>query len=100
MRWHRRGEYKTPVLLYEKQQIQEEPTDPKYRGRVSLIGELKRGDVSLKLENVTLADRGKFVCFVAGEKSEDHADIHLTVRGRTVCQCVGQIISLIYCIGN
>lgn len=79
-RWHRHGKYKTPLLLYEKQKLQEIPTDSQFRGRVSLDGQLEMGDVSLTLVNATLEDSGEFICFVASEKSEDHASIHLTVK--------------------
>ncbi|KAI4901003.1 hypothetical protein NFI96_032662, partial [Prochilodus magdalenae] len=61
--------------------IQEDPTDPRYRGRVSLSGALKKGDVSLKLENLTLADKGDYVCRV--EKAEewfDEATVSLQVK--------------------
>ncbi|XP_041958959.1 butyrophilin subfamily 3 member A2-like [Alosa sapidissima] len=80
VRWHQPDKYKTPVLLYEKQQIQQQPADPQYRGRVSLIGGLEKGNVSLKLENVSLADTGEFVCFVAGDKWYDKASVHLIVK--------------------
>ncbi|KAG5278799.1 hypothetical protein AALO_G00102890 [Alosa alosa] len=80
VRWHRPDKYKTPVLLYEEQQIQQQPADPQYRGRVSLIGGLEKGNVSLKLENVSLADTGEFVCFVAGDKWYDKASVHLIVK--------------------
>ncbi|KAL2097976.1 hypothetical protein ACEWY4_007183 [Coilia grayii] len=80
LRWHRPEKYKTPVLLYEKQQIQEQSTDPQYRGRVSLTGELEKGNVSLKLENVTLADSGEYVCFVAGKKGYEQARVYLIVK--------------------
>lgn len=98
MRWHRHGKYKTPLLLYEKQKLQESPTDPQFRGRVSLDGQLEMGDVSLTLVNATLEDSGEFICFVASEKSEDHASIHLTVKGGTNYQCVKN--SQICCIRN
>ncbi|XP_076147658.1 butyrophilin subfamily 3 member A3-like isoform X2 [Alosa pseudoharengus] len=80
VRWHRPDKYKTPVLLYEKQQIQQQPADSQYRGRVSLMGELEKGNVSLKLENVSLADTGEFVCFVAGDKWYEKASVHLIVK--------------------
>ncbi|KAL2098040.1 hypothetical protein ACEWY4_007247 [Coilia grayii] len=80
LHWHRPEKFKTPVLLYEKQQIQEQSTDPQYRGRVSLTGELEKGNVSLKLENVTLADSGEYICFVAGKKWYEQASVHLNVK--------------------
>ncbi|XP_041962014.1 butyrophilin subfamily 3 member A1-like [Alosa sapidissima] len=80
VRWHRPDKYKTPVLLYENRQVQEQPADPQYKGRVSLIGQLEKGNVSLKLENVSLADSGEFVCFVAGDTWYEQASVHLIVK--------------------
>lgn len=82
VRWHRPEKFKSPVLLYEKQQTQEQSADPQYRGRVSLTGEIGKGNVSLKLENVTSADAGEYICFVAG-KTYDQVRIHLTVKGES-----------------
>ncbi|KAI4905818.1 hypothetical protein NFI96_017012, partial [Prochilodus magdalenae] len=79
--WHRPQEIDTPVLSYKNRKIQEDPTDPRYRGRVSLSGALEKGDVSLKLENLTLADKGDYVCRV--EKTEewyDDATVSLQVK--------------------
>ncbi|KAG9346980.1 hypothetical protein JZ751_005907 [Albula glossodonta] len=85
VRWYRK-DFQTPALLYREKQLQGDPQDPQYKGRVSLdqrnpqSGGLKAGDVSLKLENVTLADEGEFVCYV---RSDVHYDagrsIHLYV---------------------
>ncbi|XP_076151969.1 uncharacterized protein LOC143135127 isoform X4 [Alosa pseudoharengus] len=80
VRWHRPDKYKTPVLLYENRQVQEQPADPQYRGRVSLIGQLENRNVSLKLENVSLADSGEFVCFVVGDVWYEQASVHLIVK--------------------
>ncbi|KAL7856332.1 hypothetical protein AOLI_G00199360 [Acnodon oligacanthus] len=60
-RWYRNDDYDDPVLLYENLKVQENTGDPQYRGRVSLIGELEKGNVSLKLENLTLADSGEYM---------------------------------------
>ncbi|XP_062391611.1 butyrophilin subfamily 1 member A1-like [Sardina pilchardus] len=80
VRWYRPDKYKSPVLLYEKQQVQHQAADPQYRGRVSLVGELEKGNVSLKLDNVSPADHGEFVCFVAGDKWYEQASVHLNVK--------------------
>ncbi|KAG5285768.1 hypothetical protein AALO_G00007240 [Alosa alosa] len=62
LRWHRPDGFNTPVLFYRNKAVQ--PVEPQYRGRVSLIGQLEKGNVSLRLENLTLADRGEYVCYI------------------------------------
>uniref|UniRef100_A0A8C8C9A4 Ig-like domain-containing protein n=1 Tax=Oncorhynchus tshawytscha TaxID=74940 RepID=A0A8C8C9A4_ONCTS len=62
VRWYRSGDFDKPALLYKDHKIQEAPVDPRYKGRVSLTGGLERGNVSLTLERVTLADGGEYVC--------------------------------------
>ncbi|KAI4903916.1 hypothetical protein NFI96_008655 [Prochilodus magdalenae] len=53
-----------------------------YRGRASLIGELEKGNVSLKLENLTLAaDTGEYVCYVKSLTWYESATVNLTVKG-------------------
>lgn len=82
VRWHRPNNYTTPVLLYQKQQIQQGPVDPQYQGRVSLTGKLDKGDLSLSIENVTLADSGEFICFVSAvHQGYKEASVHLIVKG-------------------
>ncbi|KAL2079145.1 hypothetical protein ACEWY4_024889 [Coilia grayii] len=78
--WHRSDDVETTVLLYEGQQIQEASADPQYRGRVSLVGDLEKGDVSLKLENLTLADRGGYVCFVKSETWYERARVSVGMK--------------------
>ncbi|KAL2078681.1 hypothetical protein ACEWY4_026366 [Coilia grayii] len=80
LRWHRPDHYKTPVLLYENQQIQPQSADPRYRDRVFLIAEPQKGNFALGLQNVTLADSGEFVCFVAEKKGYGKASVHLIVK--------------------
>ncbi|XP_062374203.1 butyrophilin subfamily 1 member A1-like isoform X2 [Sardina pilchardus] len=80
VRWHRPDEFKTPVLLYEKQQIQQQPADPQYKGRVRLVGELQKGNLSLEIDNVQLADSGDYVCYVSAKTLYKVAQIHLVVK--------------------
>ncbi|XP_076145741.1 butyrophilin-like protein 10 [Alosa pseudoharengus] len=80
MRWHRPKLFKTPVLLYDKKKIQQDPAGTGYRGRVSLVGSLEQGNVSIKLENITLADRGLYVCFVHSEVWFEEANVTLNVE--------------------
>ncbi|XP_062371998.1 myelin-oligodendrocyte glycoprotein-like [Sardina pilchardus] len=83
VRWYRNDDVDNPVLLYENQKIQETPTDPQYRGRASLIGDLEKGDVSLKLENLTLADRGEYTCFVKSAAWYERASVSLSMKGKS-----------------
>ncbi|KAI4885442.1 hypothetical protein NFI96_032387, partial [Prochilodus magdalenae] len=67
------------ILLYKDLKVQENTGDPRYRNRVSLIGELEKGNVSLKLENFTLADRGEYVCYVESYKWYEKASVFLNI---------------------
>ncbi|XP_062372002.1 butyrophilin-like protein 1 [Sardina pilchardus] len=78
--WYRTDEAKTPVLLYENQQIKETSADPQYRGRGSLVGDLEKGDVSLKLENLMQADRGAYECFVKSDLWYEKASVYLNMK--------------------
>ncbi|MCI4395908.1 hypothetical protein PGIGA_G00261120 [Pangasianodon gigas] len=80
VRWYRPKMSDTPVLFYKNTQIQKSPVDVQYQGRVFLLGELEKGDVSLKLENLTLADRGNYVCEVSSDDWYDEATVSLRVR--------------------
>ncbi|KAL2096893.1 hypothetical protein ACEWY4_006100 [Coilia grayii] len=64
IRWYRPNKFDTPILLYENRKVQKDPSDAQYRGRVSLVGQLDQGNLSMRLENLTLADRGEYVCYV------------------------------------
>ncbi|XP_063042898.1 myelin-oligodendrocyte glycoprotein-like, partial [Engraulis encrasicolus] len=79
--WQRPDTEKTTVLHFEQRKIQEKSADPQYRGRASLVGDLEMGNVSLKLENLTLADRGGYVCMVNSFIWYDKAEQDLHVRG-------------------
>ncbi|KAI4890986.1 hypothetical protein NFI96_031381 [Prochilodus magdalenae] len=79
VRWHRPKDKHNPILLYKDLKIQENTGDPRYRNRVSLIGALGKGDVSLKLENLTLADRGEYVCYVNSVKWYDRGNMFLNL---------------------
>ncbi|XP_053086681.1 mucin-5AC isoform X2 [Pangasianodon hypophthalmus] len=80
VRWYRPKMSDTPVLFYKNTQIQKSPVDVQYQGRVFLLGELEKGDVSLKLENLTVADRGDYVCHVSSDDWYDKATVSLRVR--------------------
>uniref|UniRef100_A0AAY5KDW4 Ig-like domain-containing protein n=1 Tax=Esox lucius TaxID=8010 RepID=A0AAY5KDW4_ESOLU len=69
--WYRHDNFFTykPALFYKDHKTQEDFVDPHYRGRVSLIGELEKGNLSLRLERVTPEDRGEYVCCVSNGDS-------------------------------
>nr|XP_046181411.1 butyrophilin subfamily 1 member A1-like isoform X2 [Oncorhynchus gorbuscha] len=79
VRWYRAKDFDSTALLYKDHKIHEAPVDPRYKGRVSLTGGLERGNVSLTLERVTLADRGEYVCYVSSEQWYEKAIVLLTV---------------------
>ncbi|KAI4890991.1 hypothetical protein NFI96_031386 [Prochilodus magdalenae] len=78
--WYKNEDYNNPILLYQNLKVQESAGDPQYRGRVSLIGELEKGNASLKLENLRLADRGEYMCHVEGTQWYDRANVSLAVK--------------------
>ncbi|XP_030643722.1 butyrophilin-like protein 8 [Chanos chanos] len=80
VRWYRPNQFTTPILLYKNQKIQESPVDPQYRDRVSLIGSLEEGNVSLKLEKLTLSDKGEYECHISSGTWYDKGTTSLTVN--------------------
>ncbi|XP_041925181.1 butyrophilin subfamily 1 member A1-like isoform X2 [Alosa sapidissima] len=78
--WNRLDKDSTVVLLRENRQIQGASVAPEYRDRASLIGDLEKGNVSLKLENITLADRGEYVCFVKHTTWYERASVSLSMK--------------------
>ncbi|KAM9431960.1 butyrophilin subfamily 2 member A2-like [Clarias gariepinus] len=80
VRWYRSNMYDTPILLYENKQIQKSPVDVQYQGRVFLLGDLEKGDISVKLENLTLTDRGDYVCHVSTDNWYEKATVTLRLR--------------------
>ncbi|KAL7856334.1 hypothetical protein AOLI_G00199380 [Acnodon oligacanthus] len=77
--WNRPDKFDNPILLYKDLKVQENAGDPQYRGRVSLIGDLQKGNVSLELENLTVADRGEYVCYVKSYKWYEKASVFLSL---------------------
>uniref|UniRef100_A0A8C1DG38 Butyrophilin subfamily 1 member A1-like n=1 Tax=Cyprinus carpio carpio TaxID=630221 RepID=A0A8C1DG38_CYPCA len=84
IRWYRHDQFSNPVLLYNHgmfQDIQEESN----RNRSSLTlrsdqsGGLKDGDVSLRLEKLTLQDEGSFHCYVSGDREYDSQQVLLKI---------------------
>uniref|UniRef100_M4ADM2 Butyrophilin subfamily 2 member A2-like n=2 Tax=Xiphophorus maculatus TaxID=8083 RepID=M4ADM2_XIPMA len=86
VRWnHWNDEFDTPPLLSKEKAFNYSSQKASYAGRVSFglkeetSGGLKAGDVSLKLENVTIEDAGKYKCFVRSSDGYDFKYISLSV---------------------
>ncbi|KAI4882489.1 hypothetical protein NFI96_021770, partial [Prochilodus magdalenae] len=81
--WYGPKDKDNPILVYKDLKVQESDGDPRYRDRVSLIGELEKGNVSLKLETLTQEDPGEYVCFVNSYKWYEEASVcfNLSVVG-------------------
>ncbi|XP_036420675.1 butyrophilin subfamily 2 member A2-like isoform X2 [Colossoma macropomum] len=80
VRWYRPSMYITPVLLYKSGQIVETSANKQYLGRVSLLGALEKGDVSLKLDNLMMADEGLYICHVGSDSWYDKGNMSLKIR--------------------
>ncbi|MCI4395102.1 hypothetical protein PGIGA_G00176480 [Pangasianodon gigas] len=79
VRWSKQGEHDL-ILLYQDQKVQENVGKDQYRDRVSLIGELDKGNVSLKLDNLTVVDRGEYICFVKSISWYEKGSMNLVVK--------------------
>lgn len=79
--WYKNLLHKNLVLLYKNQKVQENVGEDQYRNRVSLTGELDKGTVSLKLDNLTLADGGEYFCFVTSISWYEKGSMTLVVKG-------------------
>ncbi|XP_067301339.1 myelin-oligodendrocyte glycoprotein-like [Pseudorasbora parva] len=86
IRWYRHDQFSNPVLFYQHGKIQD-LQEESFRNRSSLTrcsgqsGGLKDGDVSLRLENLTVQDEGSFYCYVSGESIYNHQEMTLKVSG-------------------
>ncbi|XP_008433889.1 butyrophilin subfamily 3 member A3-like [Poecilia reticulata] len=87
VRWYQgSNQFDTPILLYQARAFNLSSQKALFAGRVSFglkeetSGGLKAGDVSLKLENVTIEDAGKYTCYVSSsDDHDDRASISLSV---------------------
>ncbi|KAI2663050.1 Butyrophilin subfamily 1 member A1 [Labeo rohita] len=88
IRWYRKDQFDNPVLHYNHGKIQD-IQEESYRNRSSLMpwsdqsGGLKDGDVSLRLEKLTLQDEGSFHCYVSGDTSYDGREVALKITGQS-----------------
>ncbi|XP_060720647.1 butyrophilin subfamily 2 member A2-like isoform X2 [Tachysurus vachellii] len=78
--WYKNFLHKNLVLLYKDQKVQENFGEDQYRNRVSLTGEMDKGTVSLKLDNLTLADGGEYFCFVTSISWYEKGSMTLVVK--------------------
>uniref|UniRef100_A0A8C1UG39 Butyrophilin subfamily 1 member A1-like n=1 Tax=Cyprinus carpio TaxID=7962 RepID=A0A8C1UG39_CYPCA len=84
IRWYRHDEFSNPILLYNHGKIQD-VQEESHRNRSSLTlrsdqsGGLKDGDVSLRLEKLTLQDEGSFHCYVSGDREYDKEEVVLKI---------------------
>ncbi|KAM4565062.1 butyrophilin subfamily 3 member A3-like [Fundulus diaphanus] len=86
VRWYQGGAQKeTSILLYKAKGVDYTSQKASYTDRVSFglkdgtSSGLKTGDISLKLQNVTLEDTGKYTCFVSSLADYDSASVSLIV---------------------
>ncbi|XP_007541898.1 hepatitis A virus cellular receptor 2 homolog [Poecilia formosa] len=72
------------VALYQDDQFDDEGQNPAYKNRVDLQDrEMKDGDVSLVLKNVTTDDTGTYECRVDGIKNKRRKRSHL--KNEPIC---------------
>uniref|UniRef100_A0A3B3BS25 Ig-like domain-containing protein n=1 Tax=Oryzias melastigma TaxID=30732 RepID=A0A3B3BS25_ORYME len=85
IRWYRGDNYDTLVILYMPRVANWVSMDELFVGRVSFdlkdstSGGLKKGDMTLKLTNVTIKDEGKYTCYVSSFQEHDSASMNLYV---------------------
>ncbi|KAL2098038.1 hypothetical protein ACEWY4_007245 [Coilia grayii] len=81
VRWYRPDKYAIPIIFFKKPPIEKEvAADPQYKGRASLGGALEEGNASLKVENVTVADTGEYICYVQHDSWYEKGHILIEVR--------------------
>uniref|UniRef100_W5M5V9 Uncharacterized protein n=1 Tax=Lepisosteus oculatus TaxID=7918 RepID=W5M5V9_LEPOC len=84
IRWFR-GDYNSPVRLYQNLNYNTKIQNPAYRDRAELfLQELPRGNVSLKLTDVRLSDHGQYKCLVESVDHYEDTLISLAVRDVSV----------------
>ncbi|XP_069047517.1 butyrophilin subfamily 1 member A1 isoform X2 [Lepisosteus oculatus] len=80
LRWYRAGRFETPVAF----QPGKDPVlklDSDFQGRASLVAveELQKGNVSLRIERVSLQDAGQFSCYVSSDQWYEDKSVLLRV---------------------
>ncbi|XP_054912266.1 sodium channel subunit beta-2-like [Poeciliopsis prolifica] len=70
--WSRPGTEMEYVLMFNNPDL--EIPEQRFKGRVDLV-DMEKGNVSLKLRNVKLEDRGTYECYVQGETKSNKRDM-------------------------
>lgn len=97
--WFYADQFDAPVMLYKDKMLNDVSQQASYRGRVSfgfkdtLSGGLKDGDVTLKLINVTLADAGRYTCYVSSDQHHDRASVDLLVTQTGVSPLMTAVVN-------
>uniref|UniRef100_A0A8C4TIH2 Ig-like domain-containing protein n=1 Tax=Erpetoichthys calabaricus TaxID=27687 RepID=A0A8C4TIH2_ERPCA len=78
LRWQKDG-LATSVLLYKNTKVVTEEQHEDYRERVYLYTDLRKGDLSLVIEDVRIADEGKYTCSVKAVTQENEGSLYLSV---------------------
>lgn len=86
VRWYRNNDYDELILLYQDQKVQGNVGGDQYRARASLIGDLDKGNVSLKLDDLTAVDSGAYMCFVKSISWYERGSVNLVVKGNQKTQ--------------
>ncbi|KAL0970540.1 hypothetical protein UPYG_G00243490 [Umbra pygmaea] len=99
--WQRLDLKPKEVHFYRNRVDYNADQNPSYRGRTSLFKEeMKNGNISLKLRNVTVSDAGKYTCFVPTLKSlkwEDSVELIVGAVSRPVISIVGFMGVVLQC---
>ncbi|XP_053335949.1 butyrophilin subfamily 1 member A1-like isoform X2 [Clarias gariepinus] len=80
VQWYKNEDSKKTVMLHKAENVQEIRRDARYKDRVSLIGELEKGNISLELNNFTAADEGEYVCHAQSISWYEKASVNLVVK--------------------
>ncbi|XP_078137917.1 butyrophilin-like protein 2 [Centroberyx gerrardi] len=87
------------VHLYRHGHEMLDMKNPSYSGRTVLFRDgLKHGDISLKLTSVTLADEGKYRCFIPKLKSRKKESVVQLVVGQP--QVIGSLQPIVAVVGD
>ncbi|MBN3314146.1 TRI39 ligase, partial [Atractosteus spatula] len=80
LRWYRAGRFETPVAFQPGKDLVLK-LDSDFQGRASLVAveELQKGNVSLRIERVSLQDAGQFSCYVSSDQWYEDKSVLLRV---------------------
>ncbi|XP_054882821.1 uncharacterized protein LOC129357900 [Poeciliopsis prolifica] len=67
------------VLMFNKNNPDLDIPEQRFKGRVDLV-DMEKGNVSLKLRNVKLEDRGTYECYVQGETKRNKRNIMQSIN--------------------